>query len=293
LHSEKLRFDLRPVHATLQFVTVPLTDPTVYPPLELFMATLGAGRVWGEVCVTVVNGGFDLRHQGDRDVADPGLRAVTVPELRTLAQFKSDGTFRPLKSAPTLVSGWRCLASTPGDLASAINHLYPGSLADWWTTQTQSAAPTGYRDVAARQTGKGRILQDLKGPALAAVVSVTCAPSACLKHRLWHALDVATDRGAGKSAIPCLEPCPLFLSFARTSARIELSPALSEPFAPDDLSTIEAALRHTLSHPPVGLRDGEVFSPLHPKRVARVLERHADAWAKAATPEPELHHEEA
>lgn len=225
--------------------------------------------------------GFELRHASDRTVPGERLRSVGVAGLRGLARETGQGDFRPLRAAPNLASGWRCAARDGRQLAEALEHLYPGSLGDWWASVTGAARAADWREVLARQWGRRRAIQKLRGPVLAAVVNAGCAPGVCLKHRRWSAPEVPTEDAFAKSQIPCLEPCAVFLSFARACAAIEDSPSVPVALAPADLATLAEALRHALEHPRPGVRDGETDAPLHPRRLLRVLERHASIWAQA------------
>ena len=219
-------------------------------------------------------GGFELRHEVDRDGDAAKLRTLSVGELRALAQSTPDGRYRPLKGAPNLASGWRCRVRDGGELGEAIQHVYPGSLADRWAAADPGFVAVDFGGVAERQLGRAKVLARLTGPALAAAVEAGCGAGACTKRRLWTGAGLGDDAGVGKSAIPCLEPCPFFLGFARTCAEIEQGPRVSVEMAPDDLATLAAALRHALEHPPRELREGEIAEPLHPWRVSRVLARH-------------------
>lgn len=254
----------------------------VHPPLEHFLSGLREERVWAQVLVRRQGDGFELRHVADRAVPIERLRSVQVGELRALARETAGGEFRPLRAAPNLVSGWCCAPRDGRQLAEALEHLYPGSLADWWASVTGAARAADLREVLARQWGRRRAIQKLRGEVLAAVVNAGCAPGVCLKHRRWTAPEVPPEDAFAKSSIPCMEPCALFLSFARACAAIEDSPSVPVALAPADLATLAEALRHALEHPRPGVRDGELDAPLHPRRLLRVLERHASIWAQAA-----------
>jgi hypothetical protein len=257
------------------------------PPLTRFLVETGAERVWAQVLIRRRNAGFELRHEADREVADSALRTLAVARLRALADFTAQGSFRPLKTAPNLATGWRCEVPTPADLATALHHLYPGSLPDRWALATGAEGPVGLEQAIARNPGRrGDALRSLLGRGLASVIDACCGAASCLKHRYWSAPGVALDTGTGKSMIPCLEPCPVFLSFAEACARIEQAHPVPVEFAPEDLATVVAAIRHLLGQGPGDLREGDVDAPLHPRRLARLLHRHASTWTKATAATP-------
>jgi hypothetical protein len=253
------------------------------PLLDDFLAALRHERLWGQVLIRRMDSAFELRHVEDRGAAVETLREVRLADLRPLAAAAANGSFRPLKSTPTLRTGWRCRIADGGHLVAALDELYPGSLADWWAVIRGQAMPKDYPDAVARQLGsKAAALARLRGPALAATVHASCSPSSCLKHRRWSAPDVLPDDGLNKSAIPCLEPCPVFLTFARACAASEESPTVGLQLAPEDLATVVAALRHALERPPPSIREGEVGAVLHPWRITRLLERQGTAWVRAS-----------
>ena len=258
--------------------TSPPLPPRSYPPLDHFLARLGEERVWGEVRVRREGQGFELRHRADSAVGAevPALREVRVTDLRQLADVDRHGRFRPLKSAPTLVRGWVCRVETPSQLREALDALYPGSLADAWAWETGVDRGVDFADVAARQPGRGAVLRTLTGPPLAAVVEAGCAAAVCLDRRCWRADGVPPDPGIGKSDVPCLEPCAVFRAFAQACARTEQAVTVPVHFAPDDLATLAAALRHVLAHPVEDVQEGDFNHPLHPRRVARLLARHRE-----------------
>src|SRR5262245_48920645 len=127
------------------------------PALEAFVAILGPELVFGQVCIRTADTGYELRHVADRDEAPSNLRPVAVEDLRALAQSTKEGAFRPLKSAPNLQSGWLTSIRNTAELGRALNHLYPGAIADWYAARGKPPPTTDYREFTARQTGMYRI----------------------------------------------------------------------------------------------------------------------------------------
>jgi len=227
--------------------------------------------------------GFELRHRRDREADEPALRVVTPEALRDLAQRTVHAHFRPLKSAPTLPAGWRCVVRRPEELARALECVYPGTLGDWHAAAAGHATGADFAGVAARQVGRAKALQQLQGEGLSAVVGAACGVTSCLKRRVWRAEGVPDDEAGGKGVVPCLEPCPVFLRFARACTETESRVTVPGRFAPDDLATLAAALRHALDQQPSDVRPGDVSAPLHPWRVARLLARHGTTWSQAGS----------
>src|ERR1041385_7585742 len=106
------------------------------PAVRAFVAQIRNDLVFGQVVIRRTENGYELRHVDDGDRAPAALRELNVTDLRALAQFSSQGAFRPLKSAPNLPAGWVSRARDDAELESALNRLYPGAIADWFAAQS-------------------------------------------------------------------------------------------------------------------------------------------------------------
>lgn len=243
------------------------------PALEKFMSTLGDEFVLAEVCIRRAAGGFELCHTADREVAPETLNSIEVEELRALAQTTSGGAFRPLKSAPNLREGWRVVVADAAQLERALSQLYPGALADWFAASLDDPPVTHYRDYTARQTGMYRITTMLNDAQAGQVIRACCHTQFCLKRRLWTVGGLSPDAPAGKSAIPCLEPCPILLEFARKAVRIDQEEKLQPAIPVADLETLKEALEFALSTPTVVEREADFGAASNPRRQRLVLEK--------------------
>lgn len=192
-------------------------------PRRTFARQINPVFVWGHVFIRRVNSLFELRHVDDEKSADERLAVLTPVQLREWAQTQSNGKFRPLKSAPTLRSGWRLPAPDLATLELAISFVYPGSMADWHAVRTGRAAATSYRAFTSRQTGIYRCTHDLTDDDVIRVIEGCCDRAKCLKRRLWSIGHLPADAASEKSLIPCLEPCALLLDAARKMARKTLA----------------------------------------------------------------------
>ena len=242
------------------------------PALAAFVASFPEERVWAQVLIRRLPDGFELLHVADREAAS--LRPVAIAGLRQISLANELGQFRPLKSAPDLPRGWRAVCRTSGELWRALQELYPGSIPDWFAVQSSPSSATGYRDFTNRQTGMYRITQLNSDAQAARVIAACCAPSLCLKQRLWTAGSLPVDVPEAKSAIPCLEPCALLLELARKAARLEQEEKLPRALSPSDWESLLAAARHLSEHPPASIRSGDIASPLNPRRLRLLLETH-------------------
>jgi hypothetical protein len=189
------------------------------PALKAFVAKIGSELTLAQVLIQRRSTGYELRHIQDRDALAESLRILPLPEARQLAQYNAAGEFRPLKSSPDLQRGWRLSLANGAELETALNHLYPGALADWYAAQSANPPVTNYRDYTARQSGMYRITTLLTDPQVAEVIREVCDPSRCLKLRLWTVPGMSADEPAAKSLIPCLEPCAVLMESARKAIR--------------------------------------------------------------------------
>lgn len=224
------------------------------PALKAFIAQLRDELEFGHVLVRREANSFELRHVEDRDVPSRELHSMPLDRLRTLAQFTTAGTFRPLKSAPDLQRGWHFTAHDDAALEAALNILHPGGLADWFAAQSPALPVTNWREFTARQTGMYRLTAMLTDAQAAQVIRAGCAASLCLKRRLWSVAGLAPDAAADKSCIPCLEPCAVLLEFARKTMRAEQEEKAPLTLAASELDALQAALEIALAQPPSNAR---------------------------------------
>jgi hypothetical protein len=187
---------------------------------------------------------FELRHVEDR--AAESLRDVELNDLRAIAQFTTANQFRPLKSAPTLQRGWRCVAHGASELDAALQRLYPGAVADWFAARSPHPPVTNYREFTARQTGMYRITSMLTDEQAGTITRACCHKRFCLKQRLWTVEGLVADAAAEKSLVPCLEPCAVLLEFARQAMRIEQEERSEVRLALSDVETCRVALEARL-----------------------------------------------
>jgi hypothetical protein len=243
------------------------------PALERFLAQIGKELVLAQVLIGRLERGFELRHVEDRARPAETLRAVPLDDLRSLAQFTAAGAFRPLKAAPNLQRGWRTVVTTDEQLETALHHLYPGAIADWFAAQAASPPVTSYREFTNRQTGMYRITQMLSDAQASAVIRACCHKDFCLKRRLWTVAGLAPDEAGPKSLIPCLEPCAVLLEFARTAMRVEQQQKQELALAPDELASMRFALETALTDPEGDLREADFSAPANPRRLRWLLEK--------------------
>jgi hypothetical protein len=247
--------------------------PFLNPALAAFIGSLGDGVDFGPVRVARPAEGFALRHVADLDRADATLRPVAVDQLRALANLSAEGAFRPNKAAPNLVRGWSCTPRGPEELELALDALVPGGLADWHALLTPPTPVCHYREFAERQTGMYRHTAALSDPEAAEVLRACCDARFCTRRRLWSVGDAGPEEPAGKSVVPCLEPCALLLDLARRAERMGREERATLRLGPGDLATLAAALEVAAAHADPDIREGDTGHPANPRRLRLLREK--------------------
>ncbi len=207
----------------------------------------GLTRRWGELLVTAtvepagdqsgadphvdaitpaVERRYEVRHVADAGTAVGRLTRLPGPRaLRDRARFDADGRYRPLRSERTLPDGWVLPDLDGPELAAALDHAYPSSVADWAAGRAGDLAVTHFRATAERQSGRYEPLTDLSAEDVGCAAAACC--SNCVRERRWG---LAPDEpipgvdggdGATGGTIPCREPCPVVLAAAREFALLE------------------------------------------------------------------------
>lgn len=246
------------------------------PVLTAFLQGLDAPLEFAQVLISRRGTAFELRHVIDASVSDSALETVGLDALLALSNHTGSGAFRPLKSAPTLRSGWRVIPASPADLELALGYLYPGALADWYARHERKATGIAYRDYVNRQTGMYRITQMLSDEQVADLAQAACDHRFCLKQRLWNGPALDSENNPAKSIIPCLEPCPMLLEFARKSMRLEQEDHVTVKVSGGDLQTLISAVDAALASPGESGREADFSAATNFRRLLRtriLLER--------------------
>lgn len=226
-----------------------------------------------EVLLIRAGAGVHLRHASDRSAPVGALRELAPEELREWAQWTREGAFRPNKFAPGLRSGWRTEAVDSVALETALEGLYPGAMADWYSLQQGTGLVTPFREFTARQTGMYRNTGHQSDPQAAALIQAGCSPRCCQRRRLWTVAGLAPDGPGEKSEIPCLEPCALLLEFARWTVRRDQDRPAPSVLDDHDLASLRAALTLALDHPDPLTREGDTSSPRNPRRLLLLMHK--------------------
>lgn len=194
----------------------------------------GVDRQWGQLSITtrldgsVPGGGrvYDLSHVDDAD-ADPAdlEECRTHQGVREIVRFDENDRYRPLKTAPTLRSGWAFIGLSGAQLVETVDAFYPATIANWHRERRGDLDVDHWRETAERQTGIYDVVDDLSREAVDWMVESCCVDSQCLRRREWQYADgddLAVPGGDGQ--FPCREPCSLVIAAAREWTDLESDP---------------------------------------------------------------------
>ena len=233
-------------------------------------AALGDGMhtEWGEVVVTATLGAngerrYEIRHADDLGVDADTLESYEDPlAAREIATYDERGRYRPLKSAPSLVSGWVFENLDGRDAVETLDVLYPASVANWNLEREGELDVTHWSETAERQTGIYDVVEDLPREGVEWVAEACCVDSQCLKRREWQYDDgdeLAAEGGSG--AFPCREPCSLVVAAARKWTKLEAEETHTYEFelTPSEKEQIEAIIEAVADGRVDDIREADVY----------------------------------
>jgi hypothetical protein len=196
------------------------------PPERYDALESGIHTEWAELEITVRRAGngrrYGLRHREDAGRPLGDLDALDPLDLRERVKHTDDGRYRPLKTAPTLPTGWVVEGLEGADLVRAVDFVYPASVPNWHRERHDDLDVSHFRETGQRQTGIYGVVGELEVDALEWLTEAACVDSQCLKRREWDEdgeTELDVPRGDGE--FPCREPCSLFVAAARKIAILE------------------------------------------------------------------------
>ena len=199
-------------------------------PLRDRAAALEAGltETWGQLSITATldgDGGrtYAITHVDDADVDLAGLATYDDPlEAREIGRLDERDRYRPLKTAPSLRTGWALVDLDATEAVRAVEWFYPATIANWHREREGELDVTHWEETAHRQTGIYDVIEELPDEAVDWLATACCDDSQCLKRRRWdRAADDPLDAPRGDGAFPCREPCSLVTAAARKWTTLE------------------------------------------------------------------------
>jgi len=223
---------------------------------------------WGQVVLTATLGEagerrYEIRHADDVGVDLDDLDARDDPlEARAIATYDERGRYRPLKSAPSLVSGWVFPDLDGRDAVETLDVLYPASVANWDLEREGDLDVTHWRETAERQTGIYDVVEDLPPEAVDWTAEACCVDSQCLKRREWeYDGERELDADGGTGAFPCREPCSLVVAAARKWTKLEDEETRTYEFdlTPSEKEQVEAIIDAVADGRVEEIREADVY----------------------------------
>lgn len=193
----------------------------------------GISHEWGEIRITATLGedghrSYEIRHVADADVDADELDCYTDPlDLRELVKHDERGRYRPLKTAPSLQTGWLLTDLDQREVFEAVDDvIYPATVVNWNLERQGDLDVTHWEETIGRQSGIYGVVKTWnRGEGhehVNWVAEACCDDSQCLKRREWqYNEETDLDVDGGDGVFPCREPCSLVISASRKWTRLE------------------------------------------------------------------------
>ncbi len=232
----------------------------------------GLATEWGQLEITVTLDGaagrsYDLRHVADAETPADELRAHEDPlDAREIAKHDDDGDYRPLKTAPSLRTGWRFPDLDAADVVEAVHAVYPATVQNWHREREGELDVDHWHETVERQTGIYGVVRTWdRGEGYEHVnwvAEACCDDSQCLKRREWEydeETDLDVDGGDGE--FPCREPCSLVIAAARQWTKLEGEQAQTYEFelTPSEKEQVEEIIDAVADGRAGDIREADVY----------------------------------
>ena len=197
----------------------------------------GIDREWGQlrITTTLADDGarrYEIRHVDDSDADADALTTHTDPfDARDIGTLDATGRYRPLRTAPSLDSGWIFPELTASEVYDAVEAFYPATVVNWYREQRGELDIDHWRDEQDRQSGIYNLITVLPDEAVEWAAAACCDDSQCLKRREWElSEDEPLDADGGDGVFPCREPCSMVVAAGREWAKLEREESRSYEF---------------------------------------------------------------
>jgi hypothetical protein len=232
----------------------------------------GITREWGQLRVTVTADetgarGYELRHVDDADADTADLTTREDPlDARQIAKHDDRDRYRPLKTAPTLQTGWRFADLGPAEAVRAVESFYPATVTNWYREREGELDISHWRETVDRQSGIYGVVKTWdRGDGYEHVnwvAEACCDDSQCLKRREWQYDDETDlDVGGGDGEFPCREPCSVVISAARRWTKLEGEQSRTYEFelTPSEKEQVEAVVDAVADGRTDEIREADVY----------------------------------
>lgn len=242
------------------------------------LADGGIAASWGQLRIdieltedgyrryTVYNETDLSERDGDNDSSE-SLNVYTDPlDARALVKYDDCERYRPLKTAPTLPTGWVFVDLDGRALAETVEYIYPATVANWYLEQRGELDVSHWGETMQRQSGiYGLIKTWDRGEGhehVEWVAEACCDDSQCLKRREWEYDDeteLSVDGGDGD--FPCREPCSLVISAARKWTQLESERTRTYEFelTPSEKVQLEEIIDAVADGETANIREADIY----------------------------------
>jgi hypothetical protein len=232
----------------------------------------GLATEWGQLRITVSLDGtdgrhYELRHADDAETPENDLVSYEDPlDARDIAKHDDDGDYRPLKTAPSLATGWQFPDLSAAELVETVHAFYPATVQNWHREREGELDVTHWHETVSRQTGIYGVVQTWdRGEGYEHVnwvAEACCDDSQCLKRREWgYDEETALDVDGGDGEFPCREPCSLVIAGARQWTKLEGEQSQTYEFelTPSEKEQVEDIIDAVADGAAEDIREADVY----------------------------------
>ena len=245
----------------------------------------GVDREWGQLAITTTLSAdgtrrYEVRHVDDSDADVDALTTHTDPfDARDIGTLDEAGRYRPLRTAPTLRSGWIVPDLTADGIYEAVEAFYPATVVNWHREQRGELDIDHWRDEQDRQSGIYNLITVLPDEAVDWAAAACCDDSQCLKRREWQLSDEEPlDADGGNGTFPCRGPCSMVVAAGREWAKLEREDTRTYEFelTPSEKEQLEAMIDAIADDAVDEIREADVGEGANRYRVRYLREKRVD-----------------
>ena len=245
----------------------------------------GITREWGQLALTTTISGdgtrrYEVRHVDDSDAEASSLITHTNPfDARDIGTLDQKDRYRPLRTAPSLKTGWIFPDLSANEVYEAVEAFYPATVVNWYREQRGELDIDHWRDEQDRQSGIYNLITVLPDEAVDWAAAACCDDSQCLKRREWQlSEDEPLDADGGDGVFPCRGPCSMVVAAGREWAKLERQDTQTYEFelTPSEKEQIEDLIDTIADDEIDEIREADVSKGANRWRVRYLREKRVD-----------------
>ena len=245
----------------------------------------GVGREWGQLAITTTIAAdgtrhYEIRHVDDSDAETNALTTHTNPfDARDIGTLDAKDRYRPLRTAPSLKTGWIFPELTANEVYEAVEAFYPATVVNWYREERGELDLDHWRDEQDRQSGIYNLITVLPDEAVDWAAAACCDDSQCLKRREWQlSADEPLDADGGDGVFPCRGPCSMVVAAGREWAKLERQNTQTYEFelTPSEKEQLEEIIDAVADDEIDKIREADVSKGANRYRVRYLREKRVD-----------------